>query len=97
MAALNAALAGVNAEPERLHSRTAMVSAALARMFPINPAFSALGHPAATASPGAAPGSANVNSLHPAEAMLAKASVAVAFRYVAPPPPPAALITTRPL
>jgi hypothetical protein len=47
--------AGVNATPEKLHNRTSIVLAALARMAPSRPASSVLGHLGLTGSPADTP------------------------------------------
>ena len=57
------AAAGLMVPPEKLQSRTATVFGALTRMFPISPASKPPGHPGATLSPTAAPGSAKIASV----------------------------------
>ena len=77
------ALAGVTVPPEKLHSRTAIVLAALTRMFASKPASSPLGNPGATDLPTAAPVRGKVRSgAHDPLAIAPKLSVAEAVRNV---------------
>src|SRR5581483_1089687 len=83
MVARNVAIAGSTLAPEKLHSRTATLPASFTRIIPISPVSSPAGHPAATASPVAAPGTLNVcSAAQPLFGIAGKSSTALPVVYV---------------
>lgn len=74
--------------PEKLHTRTLAVFAALIHIIPSSPLLKVDGNPGATCAPGEAPGKEKVLSAHCPSTMVPNVRLALAEDPPPPPPPP---------